>query len=424
MKNLVVLTFFILFVFYSGNIFSQDNSGIEVERLNDNLYKFVCTTTYSVNMIAFTGPDGILLVDTGMPGISEKIKPEIKKLSNKEIKYIINTHHHPDHFSGNQSLSKNVIKIAHKNFYNTLTTGMNILQEYSDDVLPQITLEDELELYYNNEKIKIIAMPGTHSNSDIIVYFTKSKIACIGAIVTSGNFPFIGQADGGSINNYPEILDKLISMFDDDVTFIAGHGVNISLTDIKNFKNMLVETTKLVGVEIANGKSVEQIQEQDILKEWDLWAQGFVNKNLWIQQIANSINPPPVNNKQSISIPMFYTMKEKNIDAAITQYDQLKEERPDEYDFREFNLNLFGYSLLGKNKFDDAIRIFKLNIKNFPESANVYDSLGEAYERLGNNEKALTNYKKAVQNAEILKDPNLNIFRQNLERLEQEITIK
>jgi len=77
MKKFVVFTLFLLFVSYSGNIFSQDNSGIEVKRLNDNLYKFECTTTYSVNMIVFTGPEGILLVDTGMPGISEKIKPEI-----------------------------------------------------------------------------------------------------------------------------------------------------------------------------------------------------------------------------------------------------------------------------------------------------------------------------------------------------------
>ena len=367
----------------------------------------------------FTGPDGILLVDTGMPGISEQIQTKIKKISNKDIKYIINTHHHPDHFSGNQLLGKNAIKIAHKNHKTFLTTGLNILQEYTDEVLPQITFDNELELYFNNEEIKIIAMPGTHSNSDIIVYFSKSKIACISSLVTARNFPFIGQADGGSLNNYPEILDKLISMFDDDVTFVTGHGENISMTDIKNFKNMIIETTKLVGDQIKNGKSIEQLQEQDILKEWDSWAQGFVNKNLWIQQIANSINPPPVNNNQSICIPMFYTMKEKNIDAAIVQYNQLKKDKPDDYDFREFNLNLFGYSLLGKSNLDDAIKIFRLNIKNFPESANVYDSLGEAYERSGDKDKALANYKKAVQNAEKTDDANLNIFRQNLERVQK-----
>jgi len=419
MKKSITLMLLISFIIFSGSIFSQDSTDIEIEKINDNFYKFVLTTTYSVNMIVFTGPDGILLVDTGMPGISERIKPEIEKISNKEIKYIINTHHHPDHFSGNQILGKNAIKITHKNMYTALTTGLNILQEYSDEVLPQITFEEELDLYFNGEDIKIIAMPGTHSNSDIIVHFPKSNIVYLSSILTDGSFPFIGQADGGSINNYEKILDKILNTYDEETVFIIGHGQNCTKTDIKDFKNIIIETTKLVGNEIAKGKSVEQIQEKDILKEWDSWGQGFVNKNLWIQQIANSINPPPVNNNQSICIPMFYTMKEKNIDAAITQYDQLKQDKPDEYDFREFNLNLFGYSLLGKNNFDDAIKIFRLNIKNFPESANVYDSLGEAYERLGNNDKALENYKKAVQNAEKTNDPNLNIFKQNLERVQK-----
>jgi len=116
---------------------------------------------------------------------------------------------------------------------------------------------------------------------------------------------------------------------------------------------------------------------------------------------------------------MFYTMKGKNIDAAITQYHQLKKDNSEDYDFREFNLNLFGYSLLGKNKFDEAIKIFRLNTRNFPESANVYDSLGEAYERLGDKDNAVANYKNAVKNAEKTDDANLNIFRQNLERLEK-----
>jgi cyclase len=418
LKKLITPMLLILFIIFSGSIFSQDSTGVEIEKINDNFYKFVLTTTYSVNMLVFTGPDGILLVDTGMPGISERIKPEIKKLSDKEIKYIINTHHHPDHFSGNQLLGKNAIKITHKNMYTALTTGLNILQEYSNEVLPQITFEEELDIYFNGEEIKLIAIPGTHSNSDIIVHFPKSNIVYLSAILTDGSFPFIGQADGGNINNYEKILDKILNTYNEETVFIIGHGQNCTKADIKKFKNMISETTKLVKEELAKGNTVEQLQQNNILKEWESWGQGFVNANLWIQTIENSINPPQQNNKDSIAISLFYTMKKKGVDAAILQYDQLRKDKSDVYDFREFNLNLFGYSLLGKNKFEDAIKILKLNVKMYPESANVYDSLGEAFERSGNKDKALANYKKAVQNAEKTDDPNLNIFRQNLARIQ------
>lgn len=419
MKNLIIIMLLILFIIFSGSIFSQDSTGVEIEKINENFYKLILTTTYSVNMLVFIGPDGILLVDTGMPGVSELIKSKIEELSDKKIKYIINTHHHADHFSGNQLLGKNAVKIAHKNFKTVLTTGLNILQEYSTDVLPQITFEKELELNFNNEIVKLIALPGTHSNSDIIVYFPNAKIACISAIVTVGNFPFVGQADGGSINNYPVILDQLISLFNEDVTFITGHGQNCTMKDIRDFKNMITETSNLIKGELAKGNTVEQLQQQDILKNWESWGQGFVNANLWIQTIENSINPPQQNNKESVAIPLFYTMKEKGIDAAIEHFVQLKKENPEDYDFREFNLNLFGYSLLGKEKYEDAIKIFKLNIIEFPESANVFDSLGEAYERWGKNNLAQENYKIAVQNAEENNDPNLNIYKQNLKRLQK-----
>lgn len=419
MKSFITMLFISLFVIYSGAILAQDNSGIEIEKINDNIYKFVLTTTYSVNMVVFTGADGILLVDTGMPGITEQVKSKIEEFSDKEIKYIINTHHHNDHFSGNQLLGKNAVKIAHTNFKTTLTTGINILQEYPTDVMPQITFEKELDIFFNGEEIKLIALPGTHSNSDIIVYFTKSNIACLSAIIPFENFPFIGQEVGCNFKNYDKILNTLLSLFNEETIFIIGHGQNRTLEDIRNFKDMITETSKIVEKELANGNTVEQMQQNNILKGWRSWGQGFVNSNAWIQTIANGINPPQQNTNESIAIPLYYTMKEKGIDAAIKQYDQLKKEKPDEYDFREFNLNLFGYSLLGKNNYKDAIKIFKLNIKNFPESANVYDSLGEALEKSGNNEKAVENYKIAVQNAEKINDPNLNIFRQNLERLQK-----
>ena len=81
---------------------------------------------------------------------------------------------------------------------------------------------------------------------------------------------------------------------------------------------------------------------------------------------------------------------------AIEQYRELKRQRPDIYDFSESQLNMLGYRLIGNERPDDAVEIFKLNVEMFPESANTYDSLAEAYKISGNKELAIENYKKSI----------------------------
>ena len=90
----------------------------------------------------------------------------------------------------------------------------------------------------------------------------------------------------------------------------------------------------------------------------------------------------------------------------------------------EYTINLLGYNYLNKEDFDEAIRVFKENVKRYPSSANVYDSLGEAFEKSGKNAQAEKNYAKAVELAEKVNHPNLAIYKKNLERMQKENTAK
>ena len=85
MKQLIKHAFCITILLLSSPLFSQDNAPVTVSELSDNLYKFTLTTTFSVNMAASIGNDGILLVDTGMPGITEKVKAEKSNDGNLKI---------------------------------------------------------------------------------------------------------------------------------------------------------------------------------------------------------------------------------------------------------------------------------------------------------------------------------------------------
>jgi len=105
------------------------------------------------------------------------------------------------------------------------------------------------------------------------------------------------------------------------------------------------------------------------------------------------ITPP----KKSIAETLARTILEKDVATAIKQYRDLKAAQPDAYDFNERELNMLGYRLLGMKKVKEAIEIFKLNVEAYPQSSNVFDSLGEAYLVNGDKELAIKNYSKSVE---------------------------
>ena len=83
----------------------------------------------------------------------------------------------------------------------------------------------------------------------------------------------------------------------------------------------------------------------------------------------------------------------------------------------EFTINLLGYNYMNNDNLEKAIKTFKENVKRYPESSNVYDSLGEAYEKSGQTELAIKNYEKAVLLGKMQEHPNLKVYITNLERV-------
>ena len=106
----------------------------------------------------------------------------------------------------------------------------------------------------------------------------------------------------------------------------------------------------------------------------------------------------PIPPKPSIAETLLETIKQKGITASIEQYRTLKKEQPNAFNFAESELNRLGYLLLNDvSRVKEAIEIFKLNVEVYPESANVYDSLGEAYMKSGDTELAIKNYRRSLE---------------------------
>ena len=143
----------------------------------------------------------------------------------------------------------------------------------------------------------------------------------------------------------------------------------------------------------------------------------FLSLNLSFAAVSSSAYPqismaPQEVRKTPISTALLRIIREKDVQAAIEQYHYLKEHESEKYDFSEVQLNTLGYRLLNSGKVKDALAIFKLNVKLFPEAINPIDSLAEGYLNDGDVETAVLFYKKALQ-----RDPNFAASLTGMDRI-------
>jgi tetratricopeptide (TPR) repeat protein len=117
-----------------------------------------------------------------------------------------------------------------------------------------------------------------------------------------------------------------------------------------------------------------------------------VTTGVWLPEVKAAYDP-----RKSIAVTLSATIGSAGIEQAAQQYHELKATEPATYNFDEHELNNLGYQLIQGKKVKEAIRIFQLNVEAYPQSSNVYDSLGEAYMDDGDKMMAIANYEKSLE---------------------------
>jgi len=280
---LVVLT---CVLFVSNTTLAEDIDDPTVTQLAENLYRVVFPFSLHTNIGVFTGPDGILLVDTGFEETADALNTVLHKLGHGDVEYIINTHLHGDHVSGNWICGKNATMVDFENLEECMSYGF-VFPGNGD-------LEGKLEgafgtyysLNFNGDKIQIIPCTDIHSDADLLVYFSKSGVIHMGDLLLSQSFPAVGS----HVKEYMDFLDKIVDIFPPETKFIAGHGRDYTMDDLKDYRQMLQTTIGIVQNEMEAGKSLKQIQKALVLKKWDSWGEflTFLNCDTWIEFIFTS----------------------------------------------------------------------------------------------------------------------------------------
>lgn len=192
--------------------------------------------------------------------------------------------------------------------------------------------------------------------------------------------------------------EKILKKESLDAMFTAvmnnyGYGWHIGEQQIGDSKRKAVMHTG--GIFGFNSIEVRLVDDNHFIMILNNFENGNINQlSIGIANILYGLEPPKP--KQSLALTLSKLIKDKPVKEAITEINTLKENK-EEYRANEGEFNTLGYVLLQSGKVNDAIEVFKLNVKYYPESSNVYDSLGEAYAEAGDKENAILNYKKSLE---------------------------
>ena len=284
-------------IIFAGNIFGQDkdmSKKITVKKLAENLYKLTFNPEHKVNIVVSAGKNGILIADAAFNGTKEELLEVLEQFSNSYVKYIINTHWHPDRTVLNRFFGNDIEIISHERSRERSSADQHIgeylIERLPSYALPGITFTEKMQLHFNGELIDLIAIPGGHSDSDVIVYFKTANVLYLSDLLFSESFPYIDIDHGANVKTYINNLKIIINSFPDDVLIIAGHGKDYNKNDLIKYFNMLQETVEIVLKETKTGKSLQQLKNENILNSYNSWGKFFetVTPSAWIEMIYRS----------------------------------------------------------------------------------------------------------------------------------------
>jgi glyoxylase-like metal-dependent hydrolase (beta-lactamase superfamily II) len=238
------------------------------------------------NIGVSVGDDGIAIVDDQFAPLAPKIREALKGITDKPVKFVLNTHFHGDHTGGNAAFGAEATIIAHENVRKRLKDGGAVLggevKPALKEALPIITFNDKASVHLNGEEIRAIHFPNGHTDGDSVIFFTQANVVHMGDDFVTYGFPFVDAGNGGSVGGMIAGCEKVLSMTPADVKIIPGHGPLSGQADLRKYVDMLKDTRTLVAEAAKSGKTVDDMKKDHLLAKYDDLGKGFIKSDAWI----------------------------------------------------------------------------------------------------------------------------------------------
>ena len=270
----------------------------KMEKVSEHVY---CLFGRGGNVGILTTDAGVLLVDDQYGDIAPGLLEQVRTVSDKPIRFLVNTHYHGDHTGGNFALRKSVTEIvAHdtvrprlleypaqvqkdfppriqslqneiagikdeKDAYrDALSKNLDLMKFFLDDMKkfnpaevapPDITFDHRVTLWLGDQPVEVFHVAPGHTDGDALVWFRKEKVIHMGDLLFNGLVPFIDTDGGGSGLGYVKNLDAVLDMVPSDTRVIAGHGPVGDVASVRHMRDFLKEMQVQVEAAVKKGLS-------------------------------------------------------------------------------------------------------------------------------------------------------------------------
>ena len=286
--------FLIAFFFTGLAAFGQQNVQIEPLKITESLYMLKGS---GGNMGLSIGEDGALLIDDQFAPLTEKIVAAVRSLTDKPIRFVLNTHWHGDHTGGNANLGKaGAIIVAHENVRVRLSKGQFLkafnrhVEPAPREALPVVTFTEEMTLHWNDDDLVLTHVDPAHTDGDAFVYFKKANVLHTGDLFFNGFYPFVDASSAGDFAGLIAAGHTMLELIDEKTVVIPGHGPLSNKGELQAFILMLEGVHGKVKGMVDAGKSRDEVIAAKPTASFDeKWGGGFLAPDNWVGIVYDTI---------------------------------------------------------------------------------------------------------------------------------------
>ena len=239
------------------------------------------------------GEDGNVLIDDQYAPLTERILAAVREVDPDPIRFVVNTHWHPDHTGGNENIGRTgAIIVAHDNVRRRLSLGQMLrgsqIAPSPQGALPVVTFSEDVTFHLNGDDIRIHHVERAHTDGDALIHWTRANVLHMGDTFFNGMLPFIDLESGGSADGLIAALDEALAIANDRTVIIPGHGPISTRADLQAYRDRLVQLRGQVAEAIRAGRSLDEVKA---LRLADPYGRDtdFITPDFFIETLYRSL---------------------------------------------------------------------------------------------------------------------------------------
>jgi len=245
------------------------------------------------NIAAIVEPDGVALIDSSVPPKAAELKAAVGRLSDRPVRFLLNTHWHFDHTGGNEIFGQSgTVIVAHHNCRKRLATEQTIafldvkFPPSPKPALPVVTFGDTGTVHHGDTVIEAVYIPSAHTDTDAVYRLSRFDVVHTGDLFFNGFYPLIDYSTGGDLEGWIVGLKKVLEMAGPKTQIIPGHGPMAKKADLAVFRDMLTQVRDRIKPLVEKGKSLEEVIAAKPTQPLDdKWGKGALTPDVFVQMI-------------------------------------------------------------------------------------------------------------------------------------------